>query len=314
VIQVVAVVGPTGSGKTALGIEIAEALDTEIISADSMQFYRGMEIGTGAPSAEELGRVKHHFIGNLTPDQEMSAGEYKIAARKVVSELNGAGKPAVVVGGSGLYVQTLIDGLFDGPGKDEGIRARLEAEAAKSGISALYARLEGIDPEYAKVISGNDLRRIVRALEIYEVSDERASVLYARHQANRNSLEAVQFSIDYPREELYARINRRVDGMLEAGLIGEVERLMEAGYEGDIMRLKSLGYREMLSCVKGEREYDEAVELMKMHTRRYAKRQLTWFRSDSRVQYLDSKTDGTGMFRLKHVMGIVKAGMSGIEN
>ena len=308
-IQVVAVVGPTGSGKTALGIEIADALETEIISADSMQFYRGMEIGTGAPSADELAAVKHHFIGHLTPDQEMSAGDYEIEARSVVKALNEAGKPAVVVGGSGLYVRALIDGMFDGPGKDEGIRRVLEAEAEDSGIATLYGRLEAIDPEYAEVISSNDLRRTVRALEIYDVSGEKASDLYSRHQATRKSLDAVQFAIDYPREELYARINRRVDQMLEMGLIGEIERLEKEGYSKDIMRLKSLGYREMLSYVKGEREYEDSVELMKMHTRRYAKRQLTWFRGDSRVRYLDSRTHTTGMFRLKHVMGVVKAGM-----
>lgn len=306
-IQVIAVVGPTGSGKTALGIEVAKALGTEIVSADSMQFYRGMEIGTGAPSDEQLAEVKHHFIGHLMPDEEMSAGDYEIEARKVVRGLNDAGKPAVVVGGSGLYVQALIDGMFEGPGKDEALRGRLEAEAEESGVAALYARLEGVDPDYAKVISENDLRRIVRALEVHELSGERASVLYARHQANRDSLEAVQFAIEYPREELYARIERRVDLMLEEGLIAEIALLVEMGYEADIKRLKSLGYREMLSYVQGERKLEEAVELMKMYTRRYAKRQLTWFRGDSRVEFMDTKTYPTDAFRLEHVLKVLES-------
>lgn len=305
-IEIVAVVGPTGSGKTALGIEIARALGTEIVSADSMQFYRGMEIGTGAPSGEELSAVKHHFIGNLMPDEEMSAGEYEIQARAVVKGLNEAGKPAVVVGGSGLYIQALIDGLFDGPGKDEAIRERLETEADEGGIEGLYRRLEGVDPDYAKVISSNDLRRIVRALEVFEISGERVSVLYAAHQAGRESLNAVQFLIDYPREELYARINRRVNRMLEAGLIAEIALLVEMGYEEDIRRLKSLGYREMLSYVQGERKYDEAVELMKMYTRRYAKRQLTWFRGDERVRFMGTEEFGTDSFRLEHILGKVR--------
>lgn len=301
-IRIVAVVGPTGSGKTALGVEIAKALNTEIISADSMQFYRGMEIGTGAPSPEELAAVPHHFIGHLSPNEEMSAGDYEIAARAVVNRLNDAGKPAVVVGGSGLYVRTLIDGLFDGPSKDQAIRDRLEAEAEASGIGALYARLKEVDPKYAQVISENDLRRIVRALELYEIEGETASVQYARHQASLDPLSSLQFLIDFPREELYERINRRVDMMLEAGLVDEVKGLVAQGYADDIMRLKSLGYREILSYVQGERPYDEAVELMKMYTRRYAKRQLTWFRGDDRVEFMSTETYPTNDARVAHIL------------
>lgn len=300
-IEVVAIVGPTGSGKTALGIEVAKWLGTEIVSADSMQFYRGMEIGTGAPSADELAAVKHHFVGNLRPDQEMSAGEYQVQARAVVSEINGRGKPAVVVGGSGLYVEALVDGLFDGPSKDQSIRDRLESEAEESGIGVLYAKLLEVDPEYAKSISENDLRRIVRALEIWEQSGKPASRLYAEHKERQQALESRQFLIDYPREYLYDRINRRVEAMLEAGLLDEIRELVEAGYADDIMRLKSLGYREMLSHVLGEREFDESVDLMKMHTRRYAKRQLTWFRADSRVDFIACDPDATNLFQLKQI-------------
>lgn len=301
-IQVIAVVGPTGSGKTALGIEIAQALNTEIISADSMQFYRGMEIGTGAPSPEELAAVPHHFIGHLSPNQEMSAGDYEIEARAVVKRLNDAGKPAVVVGGSGLYIRTLVDGLFDGPSKDQDIRDRLEAEAETAGIATLYARLESVDPEYAKIISENDLRRIVRALELYEIAGEPASVQYARHQASLDTMSSLQFLIDFPREELYDRINRRVDMMLEMGLVNEVKALVEQGFAADIMRLKSLGYREILSYVQGERPYDEAVDLMKMYTRRYAKRQLTWFRGDERADFMSTQEMSDNASRVAHIL------------
>lgn len=300
-IPIVAIVGPTGSGKTALGIAVAKWLNTEIVSADSMQFYRGMEIGTGAPSPEELAAVKHHFIGNLTPDQHMSAGEYQVQARSVVAEINARGKPAVVVGGSGLYLEALIDGLFDGPSKDQAIRDRLEAEAEERGIGPLYARLLKIDPEYANSISENDLRRIVRALEIHEQSGEPASKLYADHKTRQDSLGARQFLIDYPRDHVYERINRRVDAMLEAGLLDEIRALVDAGYADHIMRLKSLGYREMLAHVLGERGYTEAVEQMKMFTRRYAKRQLTWFRADSRVDFIHCEPDATLAFQLKHI-------------
>lgn len=301
-IQVVAVVGPTGSGKTALGVALAKELGTEIVSADSMQFYRGMEIGTGAPSADELAAVKHHFVGHLTPDQRMSAGEYQIQARKVVQSLNEQGKPAVVVGGSGLYIQALIDGLFDGPGRDETVRARLEEERESTGVEALYERLQSVDPEYAAVIERTDPIRVVRALEIYELSGEPASKLYAEHQAKQVSLESRQFLIDYPREVLYDRINRRVDGMLEAGLLDEIKALVDAGYEADVRKLKSLGYREMLSYVMGERGFDEAVEQMKKYTRRYAKRQLTWFRGDKRVNFIECPDDATTMFQMEQVM------------
>jgi tRNA dimethylallyltransferase len=307
VIQVIAVVGPTGSGKTALGIEIAQALDTEVISADSMQFYRGMEIGTGAPNAEELSAVSHHFIGHLSPNQEMSAGDYEIEACAVVKRLNDSGKPAVVVGGSGLYIRTLVDGLFDGPSKDQAIRDRLEAEAEHDGIATLYARLKKVDPEYAKIISKNDLRRIVRALELFEIAGEPASVQYARHQASLDGFSSLQFLIDFPRKKLYDRINRRVDMMLDMGLVDEVKALVEQGYAADIMRLKSLGYREILSYVQGERPYDEAVELMKMYTRRYAKRQLTWFRGDERVNFMSTTEHPDNTSRLEHVLEVHRA-------
>ena len=201
----------------------------------------------------------------------------------------------------------MVDGLFDGPSKDQSIRDRLEGEAESDGIASLYARLESVDPDYAKIISENDLRRIVRALELYEISGEAASVQYARHQASLDGMANLQFLIDFPREELYARINRRVDMMLDAGLVDEVKALVEQGYANDIMRLKSLGYREILSYVQGERPYDEAVELMKMYTRRYAKRQLTWFRGDARVDFMSTETLTTHEARLAHVLDVYRA-------
>jgi tRNA dimethylallyltransferase len=300
--SIVAVVGPTASGKTSLGVELAEALDTEIISADSMQFYRGMEIGTGAPSREELARVKHHFIGHLTPDQEMSAAEFQQDAREVVANLNAQGKPAVVVGGSGLYIQALIDGLFEGPGKDQDIRDRLEVEAESDGADALYRRLVDVDPEYAARISFNDLRRIVRALEVYELTGSPFSTLHREHQVGTEGMDAIQFAIDYPRDELYARIDRRVDEMISMGLVDEIKQLVGQGYGSDIRRLKSLGYREMLDYVEGTKSLEEAIELMKMFTRRYAKRQLTWFKGDTRVRWLEKIVEETNLFQSKQII------------
>lgn len=291
-IPLLAVVGPTASGKTSLAIRLAERLDTEIVSADSMQFYRGMEIGTGAPIAEELARARHHFVGFLDPSDDFSAGAYEVAARSVVADLNARGKTAVVVGGSGLYISALIDGLFPGPGKDETIRRRLQEEAEEGGVAGLYARLEQVDPDYANAINSNDLRRIVRALEVFEITGTPLSVLHREHREAAASLEAVQVAIEYPRDVLYARIEARVDAMIEMGLVGEVQRLLEAGYAPHIERLRSLGYREMAAYLRGECSIEEAVELMKRNTRRYAKRQITWFRGDPRVQWLPV-TDAT---------------------
>jgi tRNA dimethylallyltransferase len=284
--QLVAVVGPTASGKTSLAIQLAERLETEIISADSMQFYRGMEIGTGAPSAEELGRVKHHFIGCIEPSEDFSAGAFQETARGVVAGINARGRMAVVVGGSGLYVSALIDGLFEGPGKDEAIRRRLQEEAEELGASKLYAHLQEVDPDYARIINHNDLRRIVRALEVFELTGRPLSALHREHREASGSLDAIQIALDYPRDDLYARINARVDRMIEQGLVDEVRRLLEQGYGPHIERLRSLGYREIAAQLRGECELGAAIEQMKQNTRRYAKRQLTWFRGDPRIQWL----------------------------
>jgi tRNA dimethylallyltransferase len=301
VIPLVAVVGPTASGKTALAVELAEFLDTEIISADSMQFYRGMEIGTGAPSPDELKRVRHHFIGHLTPDQEMSAADFQDNGRKIVARLNDLGKTAVVVGGSGLYVQALIDGLFEGPGKNQDLRDQLIEEADESGVDVLFVRLKEIDPNYAERIASTDLRRIVRALEVFELTGSPFSELHQAHREITSSIESMQFALAWPRDVLYERVNTRVDQMLEDGLLEEISALVEQGYGADIHRLKSLGYREMLSHVEGQQTLEEATELMKMYTRRYAKRQTTWFNGDTRVEWLETDSTKTVSFHLEQL-------------
>ena len=290
--KLLAFVGPTASGKTSLAIRIAERLDAEIVSADSMQFYKGMEIGVGAPTADELSRVKHHLVSFLDPSEDFSAGAYEKMAREVVAGINARGKIAVVVGGSGLYISALIDGLFEGPGKDESIRSRLQDEAEDLGAPGLYARLQQADPDYARVINQNDLRRIVRALEVFELMGAPLSALHREHRESTESLDAVQLAIDYPRDALYARINARVDRMLEQGLLEEVQGLIARGYAGHIERLRSLGYREIAAHLRGECTLDAAVELMKQNTRRYAKRQLTWFRGDPRIHWMPA-TDQT---------------------
>jgi len=291
--RILAVVGPTASGKTSLAIRLAEHLATEIISADSMQFYKGMSIGTAAPTAVDLARVKHHFVGFLDLSEDFSAGRFEIMAREIVGSLNAKGKVAVVVGGSGLYVSALIDGLFRGPGKDESIRKRLQDEAEEYGVPGLYARLVDVDPDYARIINGNDLRRIVRALEVFERTGAPMSVLHREHRERAPSFKAVQVALDYPRHELYRRIDARVDRMLREGFVGEVQALIHNGYADDIERLRSLGYREIAACLRTEYSLEKAAERIKQNTRRCAKRQLTWFRGDPRVHWLAAPADKT---------------------
>lgn len=285
-VEAVAVVGPTASGKTAFAIAIAERLGTEIISSDSMQVFAGMEIGTGAPTAEERARVKHHFISCLAPGELFSAGEFQRQGRIVLAELNARGVPAVVAGGSGLYTSALLDGLFEGPEKNDAVRARIEAEAAAEGAEPLFGRLQAVDPEYAAIIDEQDVRRIVRGLEVYEIAGRPLSELHREHKARAERIRARFVAIHYPRDVLYARINDRVDAMLAAGFLDELRALLDAGNEAHLLQLRTLGYREFMAHLRGEVSYENARAAMQRNTRRYAKRQLTWFRADKRIEWV----------------------------
>ncbi len=303
--SVLAVVGPTASGKTALAIELAERLGTEVISADSMQVYKGLEIGTGAPTPEQQRRVKHHFISFLDPREPYSAGAFGEAARAVVGELNARGKVAVVVGGSGLYVQALIDGLFPGPGKNESIRLRLHEEATKGGPEPLYRRLQATDPDYARVVRPGDIRRIVRGLEVYELTGQPISKLHEAHRNTAPVPPAVQVALDYARKVLYERINCRVDRMLEMGFLAEVRALIDRGYFGRLGELRALGYLELASYLRGERSLEDAIETTKRNTRRYAKRQLSWFRHDDRITWLPAGPDNPPTAFLEKILALL---------
>lgn len=289
----IAVVGATASGKTSLALELAARLGTEIVSADAMQFYRGLEIGTAAPTAAELARAPHHFVSCLAPGEGLPAGRYGPEVRAVIARINDAGRPAVLVGGSGLYVRAVIDGIFEGPGRDAALRARLRDEAVSLGNDAMLARLRAVDPNYAtQLTSANDLVRIVRALEVHAVTGEPFSAWHARHQAEASPLRATQVALDYPdRTALYGRINRRVDAMIAAGWLDEVRRLLDAGHGPWLESLKALGYRELAAHLRGEQSLAAAVEAAKLHHRRYAKRQLSWFRNDPRVHWITADAD-----------------------
>lgn len=288
--EVIVIAGPTGAGKTALGIAVAERLGGEIISADSMQFYRGMEIGSAAPTPEEQARAAHHFVSCLAPNEEMSAGEFQRVGRERIIELRAKGKRAIVVGGSGLYVRALVDGLMEGPPRQPEIRARLQAEAESLGAPALMARLQAVDPDYAAVITGEqDLIRIVRALEVHAATGKTLSAWHAAQAAE--ALPARRYGLSWDRAALYARINARVEAMVAGGWVAEVARLIAAGHGEDVARLKALGFREMAAYLRGEQTLEAAIALAQMHHRRYAKRQLTWFRADPRIHWLGMPGD-----------------------
>jgi len=302
VTDAIAVVGPTASGKTGLAIALAERLGTEIVSADSMQVYKGMEIGSAAPTLEEQARVKHHFVSFLDPSEHYSAAQFSDDARAVIAGLTAQGKTAVIVGGSGLYIRALLDGLFTGPSRDDTFREALRQEAEEVGVPALYERLQRVDPEFAASIHPNDMRRIERGLEVYELSGRPLSDYHREHREKVAPLDAVQVAPDWPRSTLYDRINARVWNMVEAGFVDEVRRLIDTGHEHDLKRLRSRGHPEMAAHVRGECSLDEAVALVQRNTRRLAKRQLSWFRRDDRIHWLPM---GRGVSPAGHIESVI---------
>lgn len=292
--RAIAVVGPTGSGKTSLALEIAERLQTEIISADSMQFYKGMEIGCATPTEEEQRRVPHHFVSFLNPDEDMAAGKYEGLARAKATELLNRSAIPLLCGGSGLYVSAFKDGLFPGPVRDQAIRDRLRAQAREEGSEKLYVQLEAVDPDYAASLSSpNDLVRIVRALEVFELTGRPFSHWHEEHQQQTDVWEVLQLAPDWDREILYERINGRVQKMIAAGWVEETQRLLDRGYEKDIYRLKALGYREIVACLRGACTLEEAVEAASQHHRRYAKKQLTWFRAEKNIHWISCSPENS---------------------
>lgn len=291
-IDAIAVVGPTGSGKTELSIRLAEALKSEIISVDSMQFYKGMEIGTSAPPLELRKKVPHHFIAFVPPNFEMSAGYFQNIARKEIERIKSVGKIPILVGGSGLYISAVIDGLFEGPAKCESIRRKIKEEIKTYGVEIVFQRLKQIDPEYAeKLTSPYDVIRIIRALEVFELTGKPYSEWHKAHRYNAKPLNVYLVGIHWEREVLYKRINLRVYEMIRKGWIEEVLTIIEHGYELDIYRLKALGYKELLEYIRGTLTLERAIENIKLHHRHYAKRQLTWFHSDKRIKWFNLQSE-----------------------
>jgi len=288
--KILCIVGPTASGKTALAIEVAHRLDGEILSADSRQIYKHLTIGTAKPSPAELSNVPHHFIDILEPDAHFSAGDFAEQGRRTIADLIFRQKMPIIAGGTGLYVEALVDGLFDGPPIQPALRAVLEARLEAEGGQALLEELRAVDPVAAARMLPTNTRRIIRALEVYKATGIPLTIHHQRQQ--RMELYDASFvGIEWERKLLYERINRRVDHMLEAGFLDEVRMLLELGFDERLKSLQTVGYKEAFALLRHEISLERMVELMKQNTRRFAKRQLTWFRPDDRIRWFKVSTE-----------------------
>lgn len=286
----IAVVGPTASGKTRLAIDIAKAVGGEIVSADSMQIYKYMDIGSAKPTAEEQSEVKHHLIDFLEPDAEFSVADYTEAAHGVIADIAARGKMPVMCGGTGLYINSVINDITFGETEtDYELRDELQKYADENGNEALAKMLAEFDPVSAKRLHPNNVRRVIRAIEFYKLTGQTISEHQDLTKQTDGRYSPTMFCIAWDREELYGRINKRVDIMLKDGLVDEVRRLADMGYTKALNSMKAIGYKELIDYFNGECTYEEAVELIKQSSRRYAKRQLTWFRRDERIHWLDAK-------------------------
>ncbi|CUS98209.1 tRNA (adenosine(37)-N6)-dimethylallyltransferase MiaA [Candidatus Chrysopegis kryptomonas] len=284
--KALAIVGPTASGKTKLSLIVAEKINGEIISADSRQIYRYMDIGTAKPTLEERQKVKHYFIDELDPNEEFNAGIFGEKGREIIEDIFSRGKIPIIVGGSGLYVKSLIDGFFEGPGADWELREMLYRKASQLGKEAIYEELKKVDPVSAEKIHPNNLKRIIRALEVYYITGKPISQMQKEIKPEIN-FKTIQIGLNWDRKKLYKRIEERVDKMIKDGLIEEVKKLRELGFDKNLNSLQTVGYKEVFDYLDGLISYEQMIYLIKRNSRRYAKRQLTWFRQDKRIIWLD---------------------------
>lgn len=282
-----ALVGPTASGKTALAVELAKRYQGEVVSADSMQIYRGMSIATAKPAPQEMQGIPHHLMDFLSPGETFSVADYAVMARKCIGEIASRGALPILAGGTGLYIQAVVDHIqYDQEEPaDSSIRTRLEKEMEVFGPEEMHRRLEIADPESAAQLHPNNRRRIIRALEVWEKTGIPISQQKLRSRREESPYQTVMLGLDFPnRQDLYDRINRRVDVMLESGLLEEAKTALESGMSKTARQ--AIGIKELLPYCRGEAALEQCVETLKQETRRYAKRQLTWFRRDPRIQWI----------------------------
>lgn len=292
--RVFAVVGPTAVGKTSLAIELAKRLDGEVISCDSMQIYREMDIGTAKATIEERCGVPHHLIDILSPEESFSCADYAVLARKAIDDIVSRGKVPIFCGGTGLYLDSVIEiPSFTDTIRDEGLRAELEALAEQNGAEALHKILEEIDPESAEAIHANNVKRVIRAIEIFKTTGKKKSELDALSKEKPSAYDATVFFLTArDRDFLYSRIDSRVDQMIKVGLVSECRALFEKGiFDINSTASGAIGYKELLPYLKGEASLDECINQLKLSTRHYAKRQITWFKKKNyHTIYIDEES------------------------
>ncbi|MBI5206624.1 MAG: tRNA (adenosine(37)-N6)-dimethylallyltransferase MiaA [Candidatus Firestonebacteria bacterium] len=284
--ELLIILGPTASGKSKLALILAEKNSAEIISADSRQIYKFMDIGTAKPLKEDLQHISHHMIDIVTPDELYSAGEYKNEAEKIIQEIFERGKNVIITGGTGLYIRALIEGIFNSPRRDNKIQEELEKIALEKGHGVLYNELKKVDPISAEKIHINDKYRIIRALEVFKQTGAPIS----RHKTKSTmpiNYKYKIFGLNLRREKLYRRINERVDKMISSGLLDEIKKLKQMGYNKSSPGFEGIGYQELWDYLEGEQTLEKAIELIKQNTRKYAKRQITWFKKLKEVTWFD---------------------------
>ncbi len=291
--EVIVIAGPTASGKTSLSIELAKLLNGEIISADSMQVYKYMDIGTAKPSAEEMQGIRHYLIDELLPNEEFNVVKFKEAAEKYIEAILEKGKQPIIAGGTGLYISSLINNInFSETVSDWELRKQLEREAEEYGPVHIHDKLKLVDPASAASIHPNNVKRVIRSLEVYYQTQKPISYHNEKSREIPPKYKFILLGLTMEREKLYDRINKRVDIMLENGLIDEVERLVELGYADSITSMQGIGYKEILSYLRKEITLEEAVETVKRESRRYAKRQITWFKRIKEIKWFSIDNSG----------------------
>jgi len=283
--------GPTAVGKTELTLALAERFDGEIISADSRQVYRLMDIGTAKPTKDDQQQVRHHLIDVVWPNEAFNAARFIALAEAAMQSIRQRNKRPFLAGGTGLYIKALTEGLLDAPGADPELRKRLHDRAEQEGSQALHTELAKVDPQSAARLHANDLVRIVRALEVFRQSGRPLSALQDEHGFNSGHYRTLKIGLTCARETLYERIDRRAEAMFRQGLIEEAEQILQAGYDPDLKIFKTIGYRQAFALLRGEISRAEALDDLKRSTRRYAKQQITWFRKDKSIIWLESSSD-----------------------
>ena len=290
--KLIVVAGPTASGKTRLAIDIAKSVNGEIVNADSMQIYKYMNIGSAKPTLEEQSEAKHHLIDFLDPDEEFSVADYTDLAHKVIAEIASRGKVPIMCGGTGLYINSVVNDITFGEIEtDYKLREELNELAKQHGSQYLLDILKEFDPVSAQRLHPGNLRRIVRAIEFYRTTGIPISEHQEMTKQKESRYEPLMLCVKWDREVLYDRINKRVDIMMNDGLLDEVKQLMEMGYTKELNSMKGIGYKEIIDYFEGNMSLEDTVNLIKQSSRRYAKRQLTWFRRDKRIHWLDANED-----------------------